>query len=135
VSLLPSPLSFPPSVTLTSFPTPGCWACAPAPTRASPARPSLFTYSSGKDSPPPLFGAPGAPPSLPRVFIVLIAFCSVSLFSPGWGSVCLGGYADLAQGCLWKYRVPLSSPCPGLPKPSGRGCLVAWGPSWFLCLT
>jgi hypothetical protein len=32
-------------------------------------------------------------------------------FFPGWGSVCPGDYADLAQGCLWEYRVPLSSPC------------------------
>jgi hypothetical protein len=30
--------------------------------------------------------------------------------SPGWGSVRLGVYADLAQGCLWEYRVLLSSP-------------------------
>jgi hypothetical protein len=45
--------SFPPSTTLTSFPAPGCWARAPAPTGASPARPSLFIYSSGKDSLPP----------------------------------------------------------------------------------
>jgi hypothetical protein len=31
-------------------------------------------------------------------------------FFPGWGSVCPGGYADLVQGCLWKYHTPLSSP-------------------------
>jgi hypothetical protein len=36
--------SFPPSATLTSFPAPGCWPRAPAPARASPARPAcLFT--------------------------------------------------------------------------------------------
>jgi hypothetical protein len=36
--------SFPPSATLTSFPAPGCWARAPAPTRASLARLAcLFT--------------------------------------------------------------------------------------------
>jgi hypothetical protein len=77
--------SFPPSATLTNFPTPGCWACAPAPTRASPARPSLFIYSSGKDSPPLLFRFQGTPPSLQRVFIVLFAYYSVSLFSQGGG--------------------------------------------------
>jgi hypothetical protein len=49
----------------------------------SPARPSLFIYSSGKDSLPPLSGTEGAPPSLQCVFIVLIAYYSVSLFSPG----------------------------------------------------
>jgi hypothetical protein len=41
-------------------------------------------------------------------------------FFPGWWSVCPGGYADLAQGCLWEYHAPFSSPCgPCLPKPSG----------------
>jgi hypothetical protein len=77
--------SFPPSATLISFPTHGCWAHALAPTGASPPRPSLFIYSPGKDSPPLLFGAESAPPSLPHVFIVLIAYYSVSLFSPGGG--------------------------------------------------
>jgi hypothetical protein len=94
----------------------------------------LFMYNSRKDSSPLLFRAQGAPPFLPHVFIVPIAYYSVSLFFPRWGSVCPGGYADLAQGCLWKYRVPLSSPCPCLPKPSGHGRLEARGPSWFLCL-
>jgi hypothetical protein len=49
------------------------------------ARPGLFIYSTGKDSPPPLFGAQCTPPSLPLVFIVLIAYYSVSLFPPVWG--------------------------------------------------
>jgi hypothetical protein len=44
--------SFPPSATLTSFSAPGCCVCALAPARASLARPSLFVYSSWKDSPP-----------------------------------------------------------------------------------
>jgi hypothetical protein len=68
-------------------------------------------------------------------------YCSYCLllsfsFFPGWGSVCPGGYADLAQGCLWEYHVPLSSPCgPRLPKHSGHCHLAAvWKPSWFLCL-
>jgi hypothetical protein len=77
--------SFPPSTTLTSFPAPGCWACILAPTGAFPARPGLFIYSSGKISPSPIFRAQGVPPSLPHVFIVLIAYYSVSLFSPGGG--------------------------------------------------
>jgi hypothetical protein len=52
----------------------------------SPARPSLFIYSSVRDSPTPLFGTQGTPPSLQCVFIVLIAYYPVSLFSPdgGW---------------------------------------------------
>jgi hypothetical protein len=47
------------------------------------ARLSLFIYSSGRDSPPPLFGTQSTPPSLPCVFIVLIAYYSVSLFFLG----------------------------------------------------
>jgi hypothetical protein len=46
--------------------------------------PSLFIYSSVKDSPPHLFSAQGTPPSLLRVFFV-IAYYSVSLFSLGGG--------------------------------------------------
>jgi hypothetical protein len=45
------------------------------------------------------FDAQCTPPSFQRVFIVLIAYYSVSLFSGG-RSVCPGGYADLSQGCL-----------------------------------
>jgi hypothetical protein len=90
-------------------------------------------------SPSPLFGAQDSLPSLLHYFFVVLAYYSVFFFSffPGWGSVCPGGYADLAQGCLWEYCVPLSSPCGlRLPKPSGCCHLVAARePSWFLCLT
>jgi hypothetical protein len=89
-------------------------------------------------SPPLLFGAQGTPPSLLCVFFVVIAYYSgfFFFFSLGGGQSVQGGYADLAQGCLWEYRVPLSSPCgPCLPKPSGCCCLAAaWKPSWFLHL-
>jgi hypothetical protein len=73
--------SFPPTATFTSFPAPGCWAQTPAPTGDSPARPSLFIFSSRKESPLP---------SLQRVFIVLVAYYSVSLFSPGEGQTLQG---------------------------------------------
>jgi hypothetical protein len=65
------------------------------------------------------------------------SYCLLLSFSifPGCGSICPGGYAVLAQGCLWEYHVPLSSPCLRLPKPSGRRRLVAQRPSWFLHLT
>jgi hypothetical protein len=61
----------------------------------------LQFYEGFSSSP---FGSQGTPPSLLRVFIVLIAYYSVSFCFPGWGSVCPGGYADLAQGCLWEYH-------------------------------
>jgi hypothetical protein len=102
--------------------------------RVPPLLPSLawlvyLQFCEGFSS--PAFSAQGTPPSLLYVFIVVIAYYSVSLFFPGWGSVCPGGYADLAQGCLWEYCIPLSSPCGlRLPKPSGHWCLaVAQGPS------
>jgi hypothetical protein len=72
--------SFPPTATLTSFPAPGCWAHAPTPARASPARPSLFIYSPGKDSPSQLFGAQGTPPSLPRLYCSYCLLLSFSFF-------------------------------------------------------
>jgi hypothetical protein len=70
-------------------------------------------------------------------FLLLLFITQFFFFFPCWGLVCPGGYADLAQGCLWEYYLPLSSPCgPHLPKPSGHCCLeVAWVPSWFLHLT
>jgi hypothetical protein len=125
--------SFSPSTSFTSFPAPGCWVRAPAPSLSGQPRLVYLQFREG--SPLLLFGAQVAPPSLLRVFIVLIAYYPVFLFFPGWVSVCPGGYADLAQGCLWKYCVLLNSPCaPRLPKLSGHRCLaVAWGPSWFLC--
>jgi hypothetical protein len=64
----------------------------------------------------------------------LLLFIQFFLFP--WVGVGLSRvYADLAQGCLWEYHVPLSSPCGlCLPKLSGSWHLVAWEPSWFLCL-
>jgi hypothetical protein len=42
--------------------------------RSLSSPPSLFIYSSGKDSLPPIFGTKVAPPSFPRVFIVITQF-------------------------------------------------------------
>jgi hypothetical protein len=39
--------------------------------------------------------------------------------------VCPGGYADVAQGCLWEYHMLLSSPCV-LHFPSGLRADVWW---------
>jgi hypothetical protein len=101
-----------------------------------PSLAGLFIYSSGRI---PL------PPSLVLRELHHLCYVSFSLllfiiqffFFPGWGSVCPGGYADLAQGCLWGYCVPLSSPCgPRLPKPSGCWRLeVVREPCCFFPLT
>jgi hypothetical protein len=103
-----------------------------------PSPAGLFIHSSVRVFPPHLFGTQGAQTSLLCVFFVVIAYLSVFFsFFPGCGLVCPGGYADLAQGCLWEYCMPLSSPCGlRLPKWSGRWHRVAaWVPSWFLRLT
>jgi hypothetical protein len=88
-------------------------------------------------APPPLFGTQGALPSLLCVFLLLLFIQFFFSFFPVWGSVCPGGYGDLAQGCLWEYHLLLSSPCGlRLPKPSGPWHLAAARePSWFLHLT
>jgi hypothetical protein len=122
--------SFPPTATFTSFPTPGCWACAPAPVLSSWL--VYLQFREGLTLPP--FGSQGTPPSLICVFFVFITYYSVFFsFFPQWGLFCLGGYADLAQGCLCEYHMPLSSPCGlCLPKQSGHWHLVAARePSWF----
>jgi hypothetical protein len=62
--------------------------------------PGLFIYSPGKDSNlwhsvhPTLF-----PACLICSYCLLLSFS----FFPGWRSVCPGGYAALAQACLWEY--------------------------------
>jgi hypothetical protein len=109
--------------------------CAP-PLPLSLTRPGLFIYNSGRDFPSPPFGTQGTPLSLLRVFIVLIDYYSVSLFSLG------GGWSVHWAMLIWprvvcgSTTVPLSSPCGlHLPKPSGcRRLAVAWGPSLFLDL-
>jgi hypothetical protein len=115
--------SFPRTATFTTFPTPGCWACA-----AAPAFSSRLVV---RDFPSPPLWCSGCP----ALFTMCLFCCYCLLFNffsffPGCGSVCPGGYADLAQGCLWEYHVPLSSPC-GLHLPKSSGCcrLVAQEPS------
>jgi hypothetical protein len=96
-----------------------------------PLPPSLagsFIYSSMRDCPSPLFGDRDTPPSLLHVFFFFLAACllfSLFFFPPGWELVCPWGYADLAQGCLWEYCVPLSSPG-GLLLPSRLGAGIWW---------
>jgi hypothetical protein len=97
-----------------------------------PAR--LFTVLGGISLPCSL--ALRAPHPVCYVSFFCCCYCLLFSFSffLGWGLVCPGGYADLAQGCLWEYRIPLSSPCGlRLTKPSGHWRLVvAQEPCCFL---
>jgi hypothetical protein len=90
--LFPPPLwSFQPTTAFTTFPTPGYWACAAAP---------AFSSWLVRDFPSPTLWCTGHP----TLFATCLCFCYCLLFSfsffPGCGSVCPGGYADLAQGCF-----------------------------------
>jgi hypothetical protein len=119
--------SFPPSSTLTSFPTPGCWVHTPLPPEAL-RRPGLFIYSAGKDSLPPIFSAQGAPPSFQHVLTVLIAYYTVSLFFfPGGGQSVQGAMLLWPRLVCGATAVPRSSPGPRLPKPYGHRPLAAPG--------
>jgi hypothetical protein len=75
--------SFPPTAAFTSFPAPGCSACA-----AAPAFCGWLVYLQFCEGLPlPHFGSQGALPSLLHVFFVVIAYFSVFfLFSldGGW---------------------------------------------------
>jgi hypothetical protein len=107
VGSAPSPFSsgaFLTTATVTSFPTPRLLG---GPCHSCPLWPTCLFIVLWGIAPPSLFGAQSAPPSLLRVFCCCCLLFSLVFFSffPGWGSVCPGGYADLAQGCLWE--------CPG----------------------
>jgi hypothetical protein len=110
----PSPLScgvFLLLPTFTSFPGPHCWVGCWVGAAASAFSGGLFTYSSVRDCP--------SPPSVLRVpcplcyvpFLLLLLIIQFFFFFPWVGVSLSGGYADLTQGCLWEYCVPLSSPC------------------------
>jgi hypothetical protein len=80
----------------------------------------LFTVLWGIS--PPSSSVLRAPRTLCYVAFLLLLFIIhfVFFFFPWVGSVCPGGYAELAQGCLWEYCMPLSSPG-GLLLPSWLG--------------
>jgi hypothetical protein len=129
VGLPPLLWSFPPTATFTSFPAPGCWACATAP--AFSGRLVCLQFCEGLPLPPLALRVP-----CPLFCCYCLLFRFFFSFFPGWGLVSPGGYTDLAQGCLWEYHMPLSSPCGlRLPKPSGSWSLAVREPSWFLRLT
>jgi hypothetical protein len=76
---------------------------APAPARASLARPACLFTVPGR-IPFPQSSALRAPHPLSSVSLLLLLLITQFFFFPGWRSVCPGGYAALAQACLWEYH-------------------------------
>jgi hypothetical protein len=64
----------------------------------------------------------------PLCYCLFCCYCLLFSFSffPGWDRSVQGAMLIWPSlGCLWEYRVPLSSPCgPRLPKPSGCWRLI-----------
>jgi hypothetical protein len=109
--VFPPPLwSFPPSATLTSFPALGCWVHAPAPTGASPARPSLFTVLGR--IPLPHSSVLRVPHPLSNVSLLFLLLITEFLFFP-WVEVglsrglCCSG-PGLSVGVLHTTKLTLS---------------------------
>jgi hypothetical protein len=78
---------------------------------------SLFIYSSSGECPSPTLHSSGHPVLFAMCLFLLMLFSCLFIiqfvffsFFPGWVLVCPGGYADLAQDCLWEYCMLLSSP-------------------------
>jgi hypothetical protein len=96
--------SFPPSATLTSFPAPGCWARALPPLPPEPLQPTRLVYLQSQEGfPSPNLRRSVCPTLFPTCLICSYCLLLSFFFFPGWRSVCPGGYAALAQGCLWEY--------------------------------
>jgi hypothetical protein len=121
--------SFPPTATFTSFPAPGCWACA--------ATPAFSSWLVVRDCPSPTLQCSGCP----ALFAMCLFCCYCLLFSGYFLFSLLGGLSVQGAMLIWPRVVcestmyHFSSPCgPCLPKPSRHYCLVAWEPSWFLRL-
>jgi hypothetical protein len=68
--------SFPPTATFTSFPAPGCWACATTP---------AFSSWLLRHFPSPTVWHSGHPTLFATCLFVVIAYYSVSLFTLGKG--------------------------------------------------
>jgi hypothetical protein len=127
--------SFPPFATLTSFPAPHCWARTPTPARASPAHPAYLFTVLGR-IPFPQSSALRAPHPLSQcLYCSYCLLLSFSFFPQVECQSVQGGYAALAQACLWEYCGTAKFTWSVFPKPSGHWLLVAQGPSLFLHLT
>jgi hypothetical protein len=97
-----------------------------------PSPASLFIYISLRDcSSPPLQHSGHLALFAVCLFCFYCLLFSFFFFFPGWGSVCPGGYADLAQSCLWEYHMLLSSPFGLCPQAVWALASGAWEPPGF----
>jgi hypothetical protein len=100
-----------------------------------PSPAGLFIYSSVRDSPSSPLGTQGALPSLLCVFCCCcLLFRFFSLFFPGWGSVCPGGYAIWPSVVCGSTMCRLAHLVVCVSQASRSWRLAALEPSWFLCL-
>jgi hypothetical protein len=120
--------SFPPTATLTSFPIPGCWACTPAPARASPARPACLFTVPGR-IPFPQSSALRVPYTLSHVSLLFLLLISQFLFfswvevSLSKGLCCTGPglsvgvprYHEAHLVCVFPSRLGVGDWWPGGP--------------------
>jgi hypothetical protein len=120
--------SFPPTATFTSFPTPGCWACATAPAFSS----QLLYLEFWEGFPlPPLWRS-----GHPALFATCLFCCYCLLFRVFFFFPWVG--VSLSRGLCWsdpglsvEYRVPLISPC-GLPSSQAVWELASGSPGALL---
>jgi hypothetical protein len=126
--------SFPPSATLTSFPTPGCWVWAPLPPEAlQPAR--LVYLQSREGFPSPNLQRSGRPTLFPAClncsYCLLLSFSFFPLgeVSLSRGLCCSG--PGLSVGVPWYREAHLIRV---FPSHMGAGHWWPRGPSSFLRL-
>jgi hypothetical protein len=91
----------------------------------------LFIYSSRKDSSPLPLQLQGAPLSLQHVFIVLIAYYSVSLFSPGGGQSVQGAMLIWPRVVCGSATYHLAHLVRVFPSRLGAGIWRPGGPPGF----
>jgi hypothetical protein len=103
--------SFPPTATFTSFPAPDYWAVLLlllaamfVYTSCEPLPPTRLVYLQSQEG----FPSPNLQHSVRPTLFPACLYCSYFLllsfsFFSWWRSVCPGGYAALAQACLWEY--------------------------------
>jgi hypothetical protein len=87
--------SFPPTATLTSFPAPGCWACAPVPTRGSLARLACLFTVPGRIPFPQSFALSAPHPLSCMSLLLLLLITQFLVFSLG------GGWSVQGSMLLW----------------------------------